>query len=51
MVENESIYNCLFTGDISHQNLYTKLDIICKTLNASYEVVGTKILIHGIGCS
>jgi hypothetical protein len=50
IVENESLYKCLFTGDISKQNLYTKLDIICKTINASYELVGTKIMIRGKGC-
>jgi transmembrane sensor len=50
IVENENLYKCLFTGDISKQNLYTKLDIICKTLNASYELVGTKIIIRGQGC-
>ena len=50
IVENENLYKCLFTGDISKQNLYTKLDIICKALNASYELVGTKIIIRGKGC-
>jgi transmembrane sensor len=50
IVENENLNKCLFTGDISKQNLYTKLDIICKTLNASYELVGTKIIIRGKGC-
>ena len=50
IVENENLYKCLFTGDISKQNLYTKLDIICRTLNASYELVGTKIIIRGKGC-
>ena len=50
MVENEAIYKCPFTGDISQQNLYTKLDIINKVLKTTYEVKGTKILIKGKGC-
>ena len=50
LVEDENIYKCLFTGDISKQNLYTKLEIICKTLNASYDIIGTKIMIRGKGC-
>ena len=50
IVENENLHKCLFTGDISKQNLFTKLDIICKTLNASYELIGTKIMIRGKGC-
>lgn len=49
-VENENINHCHFSGDVSNMNLYDKLDVICKSLNASYEVIGTKILIRGKGC-
>ena len=48
--ENANLYNCLFTGDVSGQDLYTKLKIICLTTNSSYEINGTKILIKGKGC-
>lgn len=50
-VENSSILNCHFSGDLSKMNLYRKLDIICKSLNYSYEIKGTKILIRGSGCN
>jgi ferric-dicitrate binding protein FerR (iron transport regulator) len=50
VVENDNIYHCLFTGDVAMQNLYTKLDIICQSIKASYEIKGTKILIKGKGC-
>lgn len=50
-VENDNINNCLFTGDISTQNLYEKLDILCQALKDSYEVKGTRILIRGKGCN
>jgi hypothetical protein len=49
-VEDENINNCLFTGDITDQNLYKKLDILCQSLNNTYEVKGTSILIRGKGC-
>lgn len=49
-VEDENINNCLFTGDITDQNLYKKLDILCQSLNNTYEVKGTSILIRGRGC-
>jgi hypothetical protein len=49
-VEDENINNCLFTGDITDQNLYKKLDILCQSLNDTYEVKGTSILIRGKGC-
>lgn len=51
IVENETMYNCLFTGDISKQNLYTKLDILCQSVNASYQIAGTRIVIEGKGCN
>jgi transmembrane sensor len=50
IVENDQLSDCPFTADLSDSNLYTKLDIICATLKASYEVRGTKILISGKGC-
>lgn len=49
-VENEAIYNCRFTGDISEQNLYRKLDALCQSTKTSYEIKETKIFIKGKGC-
>lgn len=51
IVDTENIYKCLFTGDISRPDLYLRLDIICQSIGASYEIKGTKILIKGKGCS
>lgn len=50
-VENSAIYNCVFTGDISHLDLFSALKIITITTNAEYEINGTKILIKGKGCN
>lgn len=50
-IENENFRQCLFTGDLSDQNLFIKLDILCKAVNASYEVIGTEIVIKGKGCN
>lgn len=50
IAENENIYNCVFTGDISTQEMLRKLNIVCLTIGASYEVKGTKILVTGKGC-
>jgi len=43
--DNEKLNHSLLTADISDQDLYTKLDIICTAINAHYEVKGTTILI------
>ncbi|WP_051211053.1 FecR family protein [Runella zeae] len=51
ILENERLRNCLFTADITKQPLFTKLDLLCASINASYEVRGTKILVSGNGCA
>jgi len=45
IIENQELYNNTFTGDISKQNLYKKLDLLCHTIKARYEISGTKIII------
>ncbi len=50
IVENETMNKCILTADITNQHLYTKLDIICAAVGATYEVKGTTILINGKGC-
>lgn len=49
--ENEEVNHCTFTGDISTQDLYSKLEFICQSIKATYEIKGVKIVIHGKGCS
>jgi transmembrane sensor len=49
-LEQESLSQCPFTGNLTHQPLYTKLELLCGTINGSYEVRGTKILVTGNGC-
>jgi transmembrane sensor len=51
IVDNENIYNCVFTGDISKLDMWKKLSIVCITVGATYEVKGTKILVSGRGCN
>ena len=46
-VENDHLGNCHFSGDLTRMDLYGKLDIICKTVGASYKITGTSILIKG----
>lgn len=49
-LEQESIANCPFTGNLARQDLFAKLELLCGSVNGSYEVRGTKILIMGKGC-
>jgi len=50
IVENDKINHCFFTGDITEQSLYSKLDLLCQAIRANYEIRGTSIIINGNGC-
>lgn len=50
VLDNDHLEKCTFTGDVSDMSLYDKLDLICKSNSATYEVRGTRILISGEGC-
>ena len=47
VLENDDLNKCPFTGNISKQTLYKKLDVVTAAFQASYEVKGTRILIKG----
>ena len=51
ILDNENIYKCDFTGDVSTQEMLEKLHIICLAIGGSYEVNGTRILVSGKGCN
>lgn len=45
IIEDQKLNADTFTGDISGQNLYKKLDLICHAVKARYEISGTRIMI------
>lgn len=50
VLAHDRLQHCTFTGDLSELPLFDKLDLICKTNHASFEIKGTRILINGEGC-
>lgn len=50
VLENENLGRCTLTGDLEGMPLFTKLDIITRSLNANYQIKGTSILVSGRGC-
>ncbi len=46
ITENEALGRYTFTGDISREDLYKKLTLICRVIKLSYEIKGTSILIR-----
>lgn len=49
-LNNPALGNCLFTGDISENDLFTQLKILCLSTGSSYEIDGTDVLLKGRGC-
>jgi len=48
--ENEVISTCSFSATLTEGSFYEKLDVICKAINASYEMVDGNIIILSSGC-
>lgn len=50
VIENQELNKCVFTADLNELPLHNQLDLICKSVNATYEQRGTVIFINGVGC-
>lgn len=48
--DQETLKGCRITAPLGTEPLFRKLDIICQTIGATYEVYGTRIVIAGKGC-
>ena len=49
--DSDLLKRCNVTAPLGNEPLFRKLDIICQTIGATYEVNGTQIIISGKGCS
>lgn len=47
---NASLESCKVTAPLGGLPMFRKLDIICQTIGATYEVFGTEIVISGGSC-
>ncbi|GAB3892119.1 FecR family protein [Larkinella knui] len=50
LYDEEVLKNCTVTAPLGSESLYEKLDIICKVIRATYEVVDAQIIITSKGC-
>lgn len=46
----DQLSNCIITTTLANESLYSKLDIMCKTIGASYKIVDAQIVIQSTGC-
>lgn len=50
VLENQALATCVLTADLTELPLYAQLDLICKSVNATYEQRGTVLFVNGEGC-
>ena len=50
ITDDETLSGCTFSARFGNESFYQKLDLICKSLNATYEVVDGDIVITSLGC-
>lgn len=43
--------DCRITVPLRDEPLFRKLDVVCQTIGATYQVFGTRIVVTGPGCS
>lgn len=46
----QTLKNCNITAPLDEEPLFRKLDIVCQTIGARYEVFETRIVVSGPGC-
>ena len=46
----ETIKHCTVTADLRNESFYQKLDLICRAVGASYELVDGQVVIQSSGC-
>jgi ferric-dicitrate binding protein FerR (iron transport regulator) len=52
IVFDEEVFSkCQFTANLTDESLYEKLDIICKSIEANYQILDAQIIISGKGCA
>lgn len=50
VISNATIKDCHITADLSGLSLFTQLELVCKSIDATYEKRGTVVFINGNGC-
>jgi ferric-dicitrate binding protein FerR (iron transport regulator) len=48
--DEEALSSCFLNASLSDVTLYDKLRLICKGINATYEMMDSHIIIYGKGC-
>jgi transmembrane sensor len=49
--DEEVLSNCYINASLSDVPLYDKMKLICKGIDATYEIIDSHIIVYGKGCS
>lgn len=48
--DEDSLRTCTITADLTDESLYSRLDLICKAIDANYEIINSEVFIRAKGC-
>jgi transmembrane sensor len=48
--DDDLLKKCTVTGDLRNEIFYKKLDLICKAIGATYEIIDGQVIIQSNGC-
>lgn len=48
--DEDTLKKCTITADLTDESLYSRLDLICKAIDANYEIINSEIFIRAKGC-
>ena len=48
--DRDMLNGCTVTAPLGNETLYEKLDLVCKVIRASYEVVDAQVIVSSKGC-
>ncbi|ODS84629.1 MAG: hypothetical protein ABS46_02565 [Cytophagaceae bacterium SCN 52-12] len=51
LYDEELLKDCSLTIDLTREDLFQKLEVICKVLDIRYKLIETQVIIYGNGCS
>jgi transmembrane sensor len=50
IIANSNVKNCMITADLNGLSMFTQIELICKSIDATYDKRGTVVFIYGDGC-
>lgn len=49
--DSELLQHCTVTADLRHEPFYRKLDLVCRAIGATYELIDGQVVIQAGGCN